>query len=334
MIVQREEYENKIKMLEDKHLLELDMSQAMSTTTADDLVRQLQHDHTAKELEFEREKRKITELEKTIKLRKLVIKKIESKLMQLNMQITELNLIAQELGRKVKFSIDLAPNYLEDETAIHCTDEIARVRIINEDYCHLFFWDTNKLNDRQYLIREMLDKYFETENFEKPEKEHDPFWDPEEPVDLGRAFLSLKPISLLFDVTRQLKIFYETEVIGSVQVKLEPCDHFGQPLTSEDVESIADCIQLIGRDVSFSVNITKANINPTYTRSCFIQYRLNHDTFAGKTFRTPIVQSDSGEIDFDYSEVHSLDGLDKSGLVFLSTAKVSGYHPDRLPVLL
>lgn len=303
-------------------MTDLDISQAMSQNTADDLFRQLQHDHTMKELEFEKEKRKIIELEKTMKLRKLVIKKLEKKLSLLNMQIAELNLIAQELGRKVRFSLDLAPNYLEDETAIHCIEEIIRIRIMSEDYGHVFFWDTTKLNDRQYLIREMLDKYFETESLEKPQKEHDPFWDPEEPIDIGRSFISLKPISLLFDVSRTLKIYFETEVIGTVEVKLTPCDHFGQALSSEDQNLIADCIQLLGKDVSFSVNITKANINPQFTKSCFIQYKLAHDLFANKTFKTPIVQSDSGAIDFEYFEVHSLDSLDNSGLVFLTSAKV------------
>jgi hypothetical protein len=322
MSKQREAYENKIKLLEDRQILELDMSQAMSQTTADDLVRQLQHDHTTKELEFEREKRRIMELEKTIKLRKLVIKKLEKKLIQYNMQISELNLISQELGRRVSFILDLAPNYLEDETAIHSAEDVIRVRIMNEDEGQIFFWDINKLNDRQYLIREMLEKYFETETLEKIEKEHDPFWDPEEPIDLGRAFISLKPVSLLFDVSRQLKIFYETEVIGTVQLKLEPCDHFGQPLTSDDVSSISDCIQLIGKDVSFSVRITKANINPRFTKNCFFQYRLAHDDFNNIIFKTSIVQSESGCIDFDYFGVHSLDNLDNSGLVFLSSSKV------------
>lgn len=322
MSKQREAYESKIKILEDRQLLELDMSQAMSQTTADDLVRQLQHDHTAKELEYEREKRRIIELEKTIKLRKLMIKKLEKKLVQFNMQVSELNLIAQELGRKVRFSLDLAPNYLEDEAAIHSIDDMIRVRIMNEDDSKVFFWDTNKLNDRQYLIRELLDKYFETETSVKPEKEHDPFWDPEEPVDIARAYISLKPVSLLFDVSRQLKIYYEAEVIGTVEVKLEPCDHYGQPLNSDDVSSVSDSIQLLGQNVNFSVSITKANINPLFTRSCFIQYKLGHDSFSNKVFKTPIVQSESGNIDFEYFEVHSLDSLDNSGLVFLSSAKV------------
>lgn len=330
MVSQRDEYEKKIKALEDRQVTDLDLSQVNGSFTMDDYVKQLQQENAAKEREFERERKKITEMEKIIKMRKIVMKKLEKRLKEVNSQVVELNLISQELGRKVKFTLDLAPCYLEDESAIYSTEELIRVRVMNEDACHLFFWDMNKLNDRQFLIREMLDKYFETDVIEKVDRESDPFWDPEEAIDIGRAFITLKPISVLFDIERSVKIYYETEVIGSMQVRLEPCDSMGQPLSNDETASVTDCMQLLGKNLSFRVSITKANISSQFTKYCYIQYKLGLDSLGSSVFTTSKVQSESGNLNFEYSEVHNIDMLDHSALIFLSSGKIDFHILSRL----
>lgn len=330
MTSQRDEYERKIKALENRQVADLDLSQVNGSFTMDDYVKQLQQENSAKEREFEKERKKITEMEKIIKMRKIIMKKLEKRLKEVNSQVAELNLIAQELGRKVKFTLDLAPCYLEDESAIYSIEELIRVKVMNEEACQLFFWDMNKLNDRQFLIREMLDKYFETEVVEKVEQEHDPFWDPEEAVDCGRAFITLKPISVLFDVEKSLKIYYESEVIGSVLVSLDPCDSLGQSLSSEDTGSITDCMQLLGKSLSFRVSITKANISPQFTRYCYFEYKLGHESYGSETFTTSKVQSESGILNFEYSRVHTVDVLDQSSLIYFSSGKIDFHFFSKL----
>lgn len=309
------------------------MSHANASFSLDEYIKQLQHENTLKELEFEKERKKIIEMEKIIKMRKILLKKLEKKLKEVSIQMAELNLCAQELGRKVRFSLDLAPCYLEDESALYSLDEIIRVKIMNEDVNHLFFWDLNKLNDRLYLIRDMLDKFFETETIEQVEKENDPFWDPEEPVDFGRAFISLKHVALLFDIERCLMIYYETETIGSVQVRIEPCDSLGQPLSSEETALITDPLQMLGKTLNFSVRIGKANINSQFTKYCYFQYRFGHDMFNGQTFTTSKVQSDSGIIDFEYFEIHTIDYVDNSSLAYLTSSKLDLHFFSKLTYL-
>ena len=49
----------------------------------------------------------------------------------------------------------------------------------------MYLWDLHKFANRYYIIKEMLEKYFETNQIPKTEKEDDPFWDPPEPRLIG-----------------------------------------------------------------------------------------------------------------------------------------------------
>ena len=319
---QREEYEQKLKQLESNK----NNTSGFADQTFEEYLRQVQKENLQKESEFERERRRIVEMEKVIKRRKIVIKKLEKKLSKVNSMVAELNLMSQELGRKVKFFVDIGPGYMEDDSILYNMNEMIRVKVVNEELSHLFYWDLNKLNDRYFLIRESLDKFFESEVAEKLEKEHDPFWDPEEPIDIARSFISLKPVSLLFDTEKSLKVYFETEIIGDVRVRIEPCDQYGQPLREEEVSHIVDPMQLLNNPLHFSVQIKKATLNPFYTKHCYFQYRLNHDDFAGKEFRTCKAQSDSGVIDFEFSEIHGFEAVDQSALIFLTESRVVSIH--------
>lgn len=321
MIQQKEDYEEKLKQLEANKL----NTSNVNDQTFDEYLKQMQRDNIQKESEFERERKRLFEMEKIIKRRKIVIKNLEKKLSSVNSMVSELSLMSIELGRKVKFSLDLGPGYLEDDSILYTMKDMIRVKVINEEVNHLFYWDLSKLNDRYFLIRELLDKLFENDVCPvEMDKDQDPFWDPEEPIDTGRAFMSLKPISLLFDIEKTLKIYHETEIIGDVLVRIDPCDQSGTVLKEEDLFDIVDPMQLLGNPVYFKVQIKKATLNPFYTRSCFILYRLNHDDFQGKSFKTGRAQSDSGIIEFDYSEVHGFDTMDQSSLIFLTESKVIG----------
>jgi hypothetical protein len=319
MNAQKEEYEKKLKEME---LANMSGISGNSQTNMEEYLRQVQKDQSQKEIEFERERKRIGEMEKIIKRRKVMLKKLEKKLGKVSSTVCELNLMAKELNKKVKFSLDLGPGFLSDESAFENLQDIIRVKIVNEEVGHLFYWDLNKLQDRYDLIKDILDRFFEEEAVPSLDHTQDPFWDPEEAADIGRAFISLKPLAFMFDDERLLKVYVETEVVGDVAVRIEPCDKSGLPLKPEEMEDITEPMQLIGRQMYFSVRLGKASINPFYTRQCFFQYRLNADSLDQKDFVTCKVQSDSGIIDFDYFEVHSIESVDQSTLVFLSDTKV------------
>lgn len=319
MHLQREEYEQKLRALEDSRR---EQAEALDASGMDEFHRQVERENQQKELEFERERKRLLEMEKIIRRRKVVLQKLEKKLSKVSMSIGELNLIGKELQKKVQFFLDVGPGYLEDDSVLYSMSDLIRVKVVNEEYFNVYYWDLSKLNDRYFLIRERLEKYFETEVLESLEKDKDPFWDPEEAIDLGRAYISLRPISFLFDLEKTLKIYHETDTIGEVCIRLFPSNQYGQPLPEEDVQEVTEPMQLLGEPLSFTVQIKQAKILPYYTKLCFLQYKLAHDDFAGKEFRTSKVQSESGIIDFEYQETHTIDSVDQSGVVFLTETKV------------
>lgn len=53
--------------------------------------------------------------------------------------------------------------------------------------------------NRYYMIKDMADQYFETGVLPELQEKDDPFWDPPEPVLIGRTFLTTKALSYNFD---------------------------------------------------------------------------------------------------------------------------------------
>lgn len=318
MHAQREEYEKKLKSLQTEKV-----EHEWTEENFEEFLREYQRENAQQEVEFERERKRIFDMEKVIKRRKVIVKKLQKKLLKVASMVSELNLMSAELNRKVKFFLDLGPGYLEDDSVLFAITDIIRVKVINEEYNLLYYWGLNKLNDRYFLIRDVLDEFFDTDQLPQVENDKDPFWDPEEPIDVGRCFLSFKPLSLLFDTEKTLRIYKETETVGTIHVKICPCSKAGDPLDEEEVQDYTDPMQLLGTNVHFYIEITKANINPFYTKQCYFQYRLNHDDFAEKIFKTERLQSESGVMDFAFKETHTLNKLDESGLIFLTESKVA-----------
>jgi kinesin family member 13 len=44
----------------------------------------------------------------------------------------------------------------------------------------VYTWDVEKLSLRYYLVKDILDKFFETNQLPALNKKDDPFWDPPE----------------------------------------------------------------------------------------------------------------------------------------------------------
>ena len=110
--------------------------------------------------------------------------------------ITELNLIANELKRDISFNPYLAYSFTEDHPHnVAGTDQLKRLRIKvkveNYEAGYSYLWDLEQFNNRYYMIKEVLDEYFESNHYERPSNEKDPFWDPPESQIIGQGFLKL-----------------------------------------------------------------------------------------------------------------------------------------------
>jgi hypothetical protein len=63
------------------------------------------------------------------------------------------------------------------------------IKVDNNESQYYYEWPVEKFQNRIYMIREILDQYFDTGNLPKLDLEEDPFWDPPNPILIGQSFL-------------------------------------------------------------------------------------------------------------------------------------------------
>ena len=81
-------------------------------------------------------------------------------------------------------------------------------------------WSTHKFSNRYYIIKELLDKYFENNKLTDISQEDDPFWDPPEQHLIGQAFLKLLSLAYVLDNPSNLTIVGDRGAIGILSVGL------------------------------------------------------------------------------------------------------------------
>ena len=122
----------------------------------------------------------------------------------------------------------LLPNTEGEEEDIDMKKRSIKVKVVNRQTGYCYWWDTVKLSNRYYIIKDMAEQYFETGNIPTLEEKDDPFWDPPEHTLIGRAFLTTKALAYLFDNPVNLTIIGEDDHCGSLVVNLVPTDETGQ----------------------------------------------------------------------------------------------------------
>lgn len=177
-----------------------------------------------RDIEIERNKQMLKDKQMTDKKREKDKKLLEQKLAKFVPLITETNLIARELKREVSFVPYLAYHFSEaHDVGEEVEDEnakmlIMKVKVDNLEAGYFYFWDIEKFTSRYYMIKEMLDDYFETSAFPHLSNEEDPFWDPPEPQLIGQGFLKLLSIAYLLDNPTKLIMVGDNGQTGVLSV--------------------------------------------------------------------------------------------------------------------
>jgi kinesin family protein 1 len=101
--------------------------------------------------------------------------------------VNEANLAAEELSRDIKFQTKMVKRldpFLKDgEMSKGKTDILVKVQNNEDDY--FYEWPADKFHNRLYMIRELLEEFFDSGELPKQDKTLDPFWDPPNPVLIG-----------------------------------------------------------------------------------------------------------------------------------------------------
>jgi len=141
--------------------------------------------------ERERERQdKIRREEEMIKLRQAENSALEQKLEQILPLVREANMIAAEFNRDIRFNSQLT-SAMPDFGDIKAEKRIFQVKVDNREDGYFYVWEPDKFVNRVELMRALFNEYVESGGNmpDFSDKNHDPFWDPPEPVLIGKSYL-------------------------------------------------------------------------------------------------------------------------------------------------
>lgn len=154
---------------------------------------------------------------------------LENKLSRYLPKIIEVNLIAKELKRNVSFQAKLIYFYVDsgEISSISTSKDNKKkkkmkiqIQVNNKEEGNIYYWNIKKFLNRYLFIKDILDRYFETNQIPILSKEKDPFWDPPEQHLIGQGYLKMLSLAYLVDNPAELNIVGENGVTGTLTVKI------------------------------------------------------------------------------------------------------------------
>jgi len=123
---------------------------------------------------------------------------LNDELVQVMPRVTEANDLSGAMQRGIAFETRITPVMSRTEGMV----SVVMVKVTNASTGHVFMWDKAKFINRVYLMREQYEKFEQGEiDLATLEPENDPFWDPNEPMQVGQATVFLKPLAYCMTVS-------------------------------------------------------------------------------------------------------------------------------------
>ena len=72
------------------------------------------------------------------------------------------------------------------------------IKVQNNEENYYYEWGVDKFENRLFMIRELLEEFFDTGELPQKSNNEDCFWDPPNPILIGQCFLQLDALSLVF----------------------------------------------------------------------------------------------------------------------------------------
>ena len=89
------------------------------------------------------------------------------------------------------------PFFKGENLKIHATE--VEILVKNREKGYFYEWTLPKFRNRLYLVRELLEVYYDSGEKKMPIQSEDPFWDPPTPVEVGSCLLRLENLGYLLD---------------------------------------------------------------------------------------------------------------------------------------
>ena len=293
---EKEEQERRIKELEEKLKTEQEEEEKQK---AEEQKRKVEEE--IRKREEEARLARLKALEEKEEQKRLLEKKrkehqrLDETLNTLLPMVKEANISAEELKRKISFEPTIV-HEVEEKPGQSPLEELknskskVKVRIVNKEDGSEYMWNPDKFSDRLYMIRDVMNDYFDTGKLPKLDKEEDPFWDPEEAHLIGRAYLYLKALGNMFENISDCKILNTNSqsFCGNLHVGVQPTDETGEADDCPEELMVDDPKELLGKSIDFNVIIGQATGLPeNLCKDTYVKFGwyLNNQDFQTETIQ-------------------------------------------------
>lgn len=86
----------------------------------------------------------------------------EKKLLSVVPNCSEINLIAKEFKRNITMAVKIFMFSEENEDEDEQETRNIKVKVVNKETGYVYYWNSDKLLNRYYIIRDMAEMYFQT----------------------------------------------------------------------------------------------------------------------------------------------------------------------------
>mmetsp|Transcript_39918 Transcript_39918/g.35626 ORF Transcript_39918/g.35626 Transcript_39918/m.35626 type:complete len:288 (+) Transcript_39918:1810-2673(+) len=174
----------------------------------------------------------------------------------------------------------------------------------------------SKFTNRYFLIKDLLESYYESNSPPPKNNPADPFWDPPEPSVIGQGFISLESLAYLLDNPAEIPIVGDNGSVGKLKVDVIPINESGEPL-GDNADIIDDPNELIDQRLDFHIKIDSAELPENFCQDTFCEYSFMTEDGGFKTFKTIEIKGKVSNPEYNYKYHHSFSKVNDKVLNYL-----------------
>lgn len=268
----------------------------------------------AAEREVERQSR-VKREEELIKLRQAENSALEQELERILPLVREANMIASEFSRDIRFNSQLT-SAMPDFGDIKAEKRIFEIKIDNRESNagYFYVWNPGKFSDRVEMMRELFNEYVESGG-DQPDfsnQNTDPFWDPPEPILIGKSYLQLKNLAYSIENEAKAPIFTTATNMpggkaGMIEFAYWPCDLEGSGEPDDDI-LVEEPAELLNKEIFFRVDVKECEGLPKdLCKDVFVTYIFKHEPET--IHRVPFCEGKTTDPVFNFKKVHRIESV-------------------------
>lgn len=243
--------------------------------------------------------------------------------------VREANVMAADFNRNIRFNSQLT-SQMPDFGNLKAEKRVFQIKVDNSEDGNFYVWDPEKFTNRVEMMRAMYNDYIDN-NCQIPdfsEKSADPFWDPPEPILIGKSYLQLQALGYILGSDKSTLPIFTTAThvksgqAGKLVCAFEPCDADGEGEAEIPDDFDDEPEQLLGKELIFRVEVDGcAELPPDMNKDVHVNYIFKHEPDV--IHRVPTFEGKSSNPVFNYKKVHRFDELNDYMLQYIKEGNVS-----------